>query len=161
MKAWMDRHKVWTGVLITVAALMVVGALSGTNDSTTSSGTSYYDPGNAVEVPGGSSDDSSSDYSAPSESSGQENARESAESYLSTQAFSRSGLIHQLKYEGYSTADATYAVDAITVDWNEQAALSARSYLDTQSFSRAGLQHQLEYEGFTPAQAAYGVSVAY
>jgi hypothetical protein len=155
MKAWMSRHKIWTGVLITVAALMVIGALSGTNDTTTSSGTTYYDPSTAA------SSDSSSDYSAPSESSGQENARESAESYLSTQAFSRSGLIHQLKYEGYSTADATYAVDAITVDWNEQAALSARSYLDTQSFSRAGLQHQLEYEGFTPAQAAYGVSVAY
>ena len=41
--------------------------------------------------------------------------------------FSRSGLIDQLKYEGFSTEDATVAVDSITVDWNEQAARKAAS----------------------------------
>ena len=66
-----------------------------------------------------------------------------------------------MQFEGFSTADATYAVDAVTVDWNEQAALKAKEYLDQQSFSRSGLQEQLEFEGFTPAQAAHGVSVAY
>jgi hypothetical protein len=95
------------------------------------------------------------------ESSGQRNARESAESYLATQAFSRKGLIQQLKYEGFSKKDAVYAVDAINVDWNKEAVKSARDYLDTQSFSRSGLIEQLEYEGFTPAQAKYGVKKAY
>ena len=95
---------------------------------------------------------------APAESVAQENARLSAESYLDTQAFSRKGLMEQLKYEGFSTEDATYAVDAISVDWNEQAANSAKDYLDTQAFSRSGLIEQLEYEGFTHAQAEYGVS---
>jgi hypothetical protein len=35
----------------------------------------------------------------------------SAESYLEYTAFSRSGLIDQLEYEGFTTAQATYGVD--------------------------------------------------
>jgi hypothetical protein len=97
----------------------------------------------------------------PSETSDQANARHQAESYLSFEAFSRKGLIEQLKYEGYSLADATYAVDHITVNWNEQAVQKAKDYLAMQSFSRSGLMEQLLYEGFTHAQASYGVRVAY
>jgi colicin import membrane protein len=90
----------------------------------------------------------------------QDNAQESAESYLDSGSFSRSGLIHQLKFEGYSTADATAAVDAVSPDWNAQAAKTAAGYLDSGSFSRSGLIHQLEFEGFTASQAAYGVNQA-
>jgi hypothetical protein len=86
---------------------------------------------------------------SPGETAAQENARRSAEDYLGTSAFSRSGLIKQLKFEGYSTADATYGVDAVSPDWNEQAAKSAANYLDISSFSRSGLIHQLKFEGFT------------
>jgi host cell surface-exposed lipoprotein len=100
---------------------------------------------------------------APSETVSQENARKSAESYLGFQAFSRQGLIQQLSSsagEGFSRADALYAVDHIDVDWSEQAARAAKQYLGEQSFSRAGLIQQLESsagEGFTHAQAVYGV----
>jgi colicin import membrane protein len=94
----------------------------------------------------------------PRETAGQENARRSAQSYLETAAFSRKGLIGQLKYEGYSTADATYAVDAVRPDWNEQAARAAAAYLETSAFSRKGLIGQLRYEGYTEAQAVYGVN---
>ena len=93
----------------------------------------------------------------------QENAIESAESYLDFTAFSRSGLIGQLSSdygEGFSVADATFAVDHISVNWNEQAAKSAKSYLAYSSFSRQGLIEQLESEygeGFTHSQAVYGV----
>jgi hypothetical protein len=72
--------------------------------------------------------------------------------------FSRSGLIEQLEFEGYSKDDATFAVDSITVDWNEQAARAAENYLETMPFSRASLIEQLEFEGYTTAQAEYGVS---
>lgn len=89
---------------------------------------------------------------------GQKNALGSVESYLSFMAFSRSGLIEQLEYEGYSTEDATFAADHCGADWNEQAAKSAQSYLDTMSFSRQGLIDQLLYEGFTQEQAEYGVT---
>ena len=42
----------------------------------------------------------------------QSNAKKSATSYLKYSAFSRTGLIGQLEFEGFSTADATYGVDA-------------------------------------------------
>jgi hypothetical protein len=103
---------------------------------------------------------------APKVTAAQEQAIGSAESYLAFTAFSRKGLIRQLSSdagEGFSVADATYAVDHIKVDWNEQAARSARSYLEMTHFSRSGLIHQLESssgEGFTHRQAVYGVTKA-
>jgi type IV secretory pathway VirB10-like protein len=92
------------------------------------------------------------------ETPSQRNAFRSAESYLSFMAFSRSGLIEQLEYEGYSLADATYGVDGQMADWNAQAAKSAESYLEFMSFSRSGLIDQLMFEGYSQAEAEYGVS---
>ena len=88
----------------------------------------------------------------------QRNARLKATQYLQFLAFSRSGLIEQLEFEGFSTADATYGTDAQKANWMAQAARKARQYLDTMPFSRAGLIAQLEFEGFTSAEAAYGVT---
>ena len=95
---------------------------------------------------------------APAETVSQANARRKAESYLDFMAFSASGLIEQLEYEGFTTEDASYAVFVIDVDWNEQAAKKAASYLDFMGFSHSGLVEQLIFEGFTPEQAEYGVS---
>ena len=92
---------------------------------------------------------------------GQQNALDSANSYLSFTAFSRSGLIEQLEYEGYSNSDATFAADHCGADWDEQAYKSAKSYLEYSSFSLSGLIDQLEYEGFTSSQAQYGANKAY
>lgn len=91
----------------------------------------------------------------------QQNAVETAESYLDTSAFSRKGLIDQLVFEGFSAKDAKFAVDHIDPNWNNQAVLAAKSYLDSGSFSRSGLIEQLEFEGYTHAQAVYGVDKAY
>jgi hypothetical protein len=94
------------------------------------------------------------------ESVAQRNARGKAASYLRYSAFSRSGLIDQLKYEGFSTKLATYGVDKQHANWNTQAAKKAKQYLKYSFFSRSGLIDQLEYEGFTTAQAKYGVTKA-
>lgn len=91
---------------------------------------------------------------------GQKNALGAAQNYLSLMPFSRSGLIHQLEYEGYLHSDAVFAVDSCGADWNDQAARSALNYLSFMSFSRSGLISQLEYEGFTHDQALYGVTKA-
>jgi hypothetical protein len=97
----------------------------------------------------------------------QRNALESAQSYLSTEAFSRSGLIDQLHSpygEGYPKSVAVWAVNHVRANWNAQAVKSARSYLSSSSFSRSGLVQQLHSpygDGFTLAQAEYGVSRAY
>ncbi|WP_430297756.1 Ltp family lipoprotein [Sinomonas sp. B1-1] len=88
----------------------------------------------------------------------QQNALRKAKSYLDYSAFSRTGLIGQLEFEKYSTADATWAVDHVTVDWNEQAAKKAKDYLKFTSFSHSGLVDQLIFEGFTPEQAEYGAT---
>lgn len=95
----------------------------------------------------------------------QENAVESALSYLEFMSFSRKGLIKQLTSEygeGFDQADAEFAVkyleDNGLVDWKEQAVKSAESYLDFTSFSRQGLINQLtsEYgEQFTREEAEY------
>ena len=85
------------------------------------------------------------------------NALNKAKDYLSIMAFSYSGLINQLEYEGYSASEATYGADHCGADWNEQAAKKAADYLDIMSFSKSGLIDQLEYEGFTHSQAVYGV----
>jgi hypothetical protein len=94
----------------------------------------------------------------------QQQAIGSAKSYLRMQGFSKVGLIHQLssKYgEGFSKADAVYAVNHISVNWKYQAYRSAKAYLRFQHFSRAGLIHQLESpygDAFTHLQAVYGVN---
>lgn len=74
------------------------------------------------------------------------NAIKSAESYLRVMGFSRQGLIDQLSSEygsAYPEDVATWAVDNVQVDWNEQAVKSAKSYLDVMAFSRQGLYDQL------------------
>lgn len=89
---------------------------------------------------------------------GQKNALAKAKDYLAFTAFSHSGLIDQLEYEGFSTEEATYGADNCGADWNEQAAKKAQEYLGFTSFSRSGLIDQLKYEGFTQEQAEYGVA---
>jgi hypothetical protein len=103
---------------------------------------------------------------SPSLTASQEQAIGAAQNYLEFSAFSRAGLIKQLssKYgDGFTVKDATFAVDHITVDWNEQAAKAAKNYLEVSHFSRSGLIKQLtsKYgDQFTRAQAEYGVKKA-
>lgn len=92
----------------------------------------------------------------------QEQALGAAEDYLDFQGFSRQGLIDQLHSDygdGFSKADATWAVDHMTgVDWNKQAVRAAKNYLEIQHFSRKGLIDQLSSaygDHFTRAQATY------
>lgn len=96
----------------------------------------------------------------------QQQALESARSYLDMGGFSLAGLMEQLTSsygEAFSTADARFAVNHVRVNWNEQAVMSAKSYLEMGGFSRDGLIEQLTSsygEGFTYAQAVYAVNKA-
>jgi hypothetical protein len=80
--------------------------------------------------------------------------------------FSRDGLISQLSSnagDGYSVADATAAVDSLSVDWNENAAKSAAQYLSMSGFSCKGLIEQLSSSAgdkYTVDQATYGARQA-
>jgi len=114
-----------------------------------------------VEEPEENKEDQNTTETSPEETDsatlGEKNAAKKAQDYLAYTAFSYSGLVEQLEYEGYTHEEAVYGVDKCGADWNEQAAKKAQDYLDYSSFSRTELISQLEYEGFTRQQAEYGV----
>ncbi len=101
-------------------------------------------------------DTSKSDVSEEDLSTEERNAYGQALNYLDYTSFSRSGLIDQLKYEGYSEEACEKAVSLVEkqgkVDWTEQCKKKAQEYLDYTEFSRDGLIEQLKYEGFTDDQ---------
>lgn len=138
---------------VAAAGLIVTGiAVSGNNE-----------PADAEDVPAATAPavtgPDAPDVARPELTTSQEQAKIGAATYLQITAFSRTGLIAQLEYEGFSTADATFGVDAAKANWNSQAAKAAQNYLDTMSFSRSGLIDQLIHDGFTPEQAAHGADV--
>ena len=94
---------------------------------------------------------------------GQKNALRSARVVLfqGTEAFSRSGLIHQLKFEGYTTAQATWGVVHVHSEL-ERGGCEERQGVPAslEPFSRSGLIQQLRFEGYTLGQATYGVRTA-
>jgi len=126
-------------VLLTFSAFIALGVIASMGSTSTASNTSFT---TVVE------DTLSWDTQAA----------KSAQSYLNHMSFSRTGLIEQLVYEGFTEAESAVAVDSLNVNWNEQAALSAKSYLKHMAFSKSELQDQLEYEGYTSSQASYGVA---
>lgn len=88
---------------------------------------------------------------------GERNAAAKALDYLAYSPFSYSGLVEQLKYEGYSNDEAVYGANKSGANWKEQAALKALDYLAYSPFSYSGLVEQLMFEGFTNEEAVYGV----
>ena len=80
----------------------------------------------------------------------------SAKRYISYSAFSYSGLIDQLEYEGYTHEQAVYGTDNCEANWDAEAVEAAAKYLKYTSFSRDSLIDQLEFDGFTHEQAVHG-----
>ena len=179
-----------TWVLVTAAAVVVlgvIGAASGSGDTTDPSAKGSHNAtaqrdktsDTVAEAPSTPDVSEAADPSpsptktpeptktsepAPSFTTSQEQAIGSAKDYLDYSGFSRTGLIKQLssKYgEGFKKADAVFAVNHITVDWNAQAVRSAKDYLSMSHFSRAGLIQQLSSkygDGYTVAQATYAAN---
>jgi len=103
------------------------------------------------------SSDETGDSSETSESTSQANAKRLANDYIRIMPFSRQGLINQLEFEGFSTSDAEYGVDATGTNWRNQAVKMAANYLDLMAFSKQSLIDQLVFEGFSQADATYAV----
>lgn len=98
-------------------------------------------------------------YTAPETVTvGMQNALKKGESYMRWAGFSKKGLFDQLKYEGFSDGECTYAVETIQADWNASCAKKAQSYMSWGSFSRKELINQLKYEGFTDSEIAHGLA---
>lgn len=88
----------------------------------------------------------------------QQNAVRKAQSYLEFTSFSRSGLIDQLAFDGFSEDDAGIAIDSLNIDWKDQAVKKAKSYLEFSGFSHDGLVEQLKFDGFSAEDAEYGTA---
>jgi hypothetical protein len=95
----------------------------------------------------------------------QQQAITAAQNYLSDgSGFSEAGLIQQLTSSygnGFSQADAEFAVNHVQVDWNQQAATAANGYVSSgEGFSCSSLLQQLTSpygNQFTQPQAEFGV----
>lgn len=147
-----------TGMSVPLATTTLIGlgfkVASGADSEGTVTGT--------VPVAGSLADDGSTivlSFTVPPKLTlAQENAVRKSQDYLDYSAFSRSGLIAQLEYEGYPTDVATFAVDYNGTDWNVQAGLKAADYMAYSAFSPSGLYDQLVYEGFSDAEATAGLA---
>lgn len=166
--------RTWFIVVAVIIALGVIGNLFGGSPSTTTDSTptttkSSQPPADVEAEPEAAAPDVAEpepeaepveEPTEPEMSMGQEQAVQSAQTYLSMGGFSRKKLIDQLVFEEFSKADAEFAVDYISPDWNAQAAQSAQTYVDMGGFSRQKLIDQLLFEGFSQTEAEYGVKAA-
>ena len=62
--------------------------------------------------------------------------------------------------EGFTAAEAQYAIDNIKADWNANALATAKNYQETMSMSKSAIYKQLisEYgEEFTKDEAQYAI----
>lgn len=159
-KSWFKRHPILTiGGLILVLFFIngIIFSSIGEQDVQEKNSNIYSTEDYTDEKVESSTSNSQNAQTLYKVTMGEKNALSKALSYLDVMAFSYTGLIKQLEYEGYSYEEAKYGVDNCGADWNKQAKLKAQSYLDMTAFSREGLIEQLEYEGFTKEQAEYGV----
>jgi hypothetical protein len=92
-------------------------------------------------------------------------AVDAANGYLSEgQGFSDQGLLQQLTSSagnGFTQAQAEYAINDLHPDWDAQAVDAAKGYMQMGGFSQASLIQQLTSSagnGFTQAQAEYAAS---
>ncbi len=61
-------------------------------------------------------------------------------------------MIRQLEFEGLSHDDAQWAVDHLTIDWNEQALQKANSYRLRMNLPHANIRRLLASEVFSAEQ---------
>ncbi|WP_062530682.1 Ltp family lipoprotein [Demequina rhizosphaerae] len=151
MTGWLRRHRLASGV---GAALLVAGIAT----------TVAFGAHGAPAARGADSvGETARATAAPTREA--ERALSSAQTYLESFPFSKSGLFEQLTSayaDGYAKEAARWAVETVGVDWDVEAFEVALDYLDHAAFSRAGLVDQLTamHGGqFTRGQAEHAVRI--
>lgn len=173
-RVWYQKKRFAFPVLGVFFVFLAMGIVGGTNSGSLSpaspgsseetnegrSGSQAGSPSAKNPVAIGKSSGGSTSQTQPSttlETALQREARAVAQSYYESSWFSRSGMIEQLEFEGFSFDDSVYGVDSLGVDWNAEAIGMADSYIESSWFSRIGLIDQLEFEGFSSSESQYGV----
>lgn len=95
----------------------------------------------------------------------QQQAVDAAQGYLALgSGFSYEGLLKQLTSQygnGFSQADAAFAINYLHPDWDAQAVEAAKGYMELGGFSQESLIAQLTSSfgsGFTESQAEYAAT---
>lgn len=148
------------------------------NGTYTKDGVTYnIEGGKVVYAEGSASDNTQNDNDFPEDGTGnnavttgavtvaagtdsQQQALRAAQNYLNEAAFSEEWLTAQVKSDGFSDADAEWAVEHVGADWNEQAYKKGLEYLTLTSFTYDDLVNQLVFEGFSQSQSEYGAGKA-
>lgn len=161
---WVKKHKVLTAIIAFVVLIGAAGASSSdtSNDQSNNKGTSTdtsrteATDDDTAKQQVNEAEKVEAEPEKPTETVSQKNAVNKAKSYLDFAGFSRDGLVAQLEFDKFSSADAVYGADNAGADWNVEAEQKARSYMEFSSFSRQGLIDQLVFDKFTQAQATHG-----
>lgn len=166
-KNWFRRHPILSVILALFVIIVIAAAAGASKDKTTAVADTTNTTPAAATTPT-TTPPPTPPSPKPSLTGPQEQAIESAQSYLSMgSGFSRAGLIDQLSSsygEGFPKNVATFAVDHLHVDWYKQAVESAKGYKASgMGFSCSGMIDQLSSaagEKFTRAEAVYGARKA-
>jgi hypothetical protein len=168
LRPWYKKKRWWAAGLLLIVIIAAAGTGGGSDKP---AGTASENTSDSQSEKPGAEKPNMAEKPAPEDepemTSGQENALASAQNYLDLSGFSKAGLIQQLSSpagEGYSKADATFAVNHVDADWNAEAVEAARNYLDISPMSKAALIEQLSSaagDKFTAAQARYAADKVY
>lgn len=79
-----------------------------------------------------------------------------ARALIAEKPYSYSGLVRQLRYEGFSLSDLLYGLSPDDFDWNEQAARKAQELVASGSYTRDALIEKLKSLSFSGKEAEYG-----
>lgn len=149
-RPWFKKKRFILPLLLLVIAIIIMVSSGGKKDTPAGAGASAAAPAAA----------------APSGTASQLQALAAAKGYLSTgMGFSQASLTKQLTSSagnGFSEADAQWAVDKSGADWNAEAIKAAKGYLTSgMGFSEASLTKQLTASAgneFTQPQADNAVA---
>ena len=86
-----------------------------------------------------------------------ENVLIRAREFIQEKAYSRRGLINALKVSGYTSINAIFAADNISVDWSAQAVRAVKEYRQKANLSKANLKNVLVRDGFSDQDIEYAL----
>ena len=86
-------------------------------------------------------------------------AIQTAKDYLDTMHLSQTELLQMLSVENIDSEDAKFALEYLSIDWNQEARKKAKEYCKHKiGFSKVKLKAQLLFDHFTEEEADFAVS---
>ena len=86
-------------------------------------------------------------------------AIQTAKDYLDTMYLSQTELLQMLSVENIDSEDAKFALEYLSIDWNQEARKKAKEYCKHKiGFSKEKLKAQLLFDHFTEEEADFAVS---